>query len=726
MPTISLKIGGMHCASCAANITINLKRKEGVEKAEVNFTAGKANIVYDEGKIKLAEIKKVITETGYQVIENETAPGDGQSHSHGTRSEKMLKLKVIFAVLFSLPLIVRMLWMWEIPGEILGVSFTAWLQHDLAFLVVFIFGFEFHRNALRALRHGQTDMDTLISLGTLAAYGYSTYSMFRGGHLYFESAATITALILLGRYLEFKTRDRASLAMRKLMELGVKEARLLAQDGSEAMVPIGQVKIGDTITVKPGEKIPLDGVVTSGQSNIDESMLSGESLPVYKLSGSEVYGATINQDGAISVEVTKDGDKTVLAQIIKTVEEAQSFKAPAQRLADRIASVFVPVVVGISLLTFVGWILITGDFASGIIAAVSVLVISCPCALGIATPIAIMVGSSVGARRGILIKNGESFERARNIDVIMFDKTGTLTEGKVEVADIVTFSADADSNQVLKIAASLAKNSEHPLSRAVNKYGQEKNVVFVDVDQFKEIPGQGLSGRCRKHGTNILLGNKRLLDANQIAFDNNTIASYKTGDQIGSWLFVVHGKELVGALLLSDRIRKTAKDSVSWVKQLGLAPYMISGDSASVVKHVAAEVGIDNYLYEVMPADKQNEVKKLQAEGKKVAFAGDGINDAPAIVQSDLGIAMGGGTDIAKEAGDIIIMQNDPMKVVEAIKLSQKTFNVIKQNLFWAFFYNVLAIPLAVFGLVNPMIAALAMSFSDLTVISNSMRIYRK
>ncbi|OGF27927.1 copper-translocating P-type ATPase [Candidatus Falkowbacteria bacterium RIFOXYB2_FULL_47_14] len=725
---LSLKISGMHCASCAANITINLKKSAGIESAEVNFTAGKATVEFDETMIDPEKIKKIIKDTGYEIVENGTARE--HEHSHGTREEKSLKKKTIIGILLSAPLLLRMIWMWDIPGAYLGVSATNWVQAGLAFSVVFFLGRQFHRNAAKALFRGQADMDTLISLGTLASYGYSVYAMFAGGDLYFEGAATITTLILLGRWLEFKTRDRASLSMKKLLELGVKKARVLARGGF-VLKDINEVKIGDILFVKAGEKIPLDGEIIDGRSSVDESMLTGESLPVYKEKGADVFGATMNLDGAIKIKVTKNGENTVLAQIIRTVEEAQRFKAPAQRLADKISAVFVPVVVGIAFLTFIGWFLATGDPGEAIINAVAVLVISCPCALGVATPIAIMVGSSVGAKNGILIKNGESFEKAKNADIVVFDKTGTLTEGKPTVEKILKNKKYYFTEEIiLKIAGGLAENSDHPLSRAVFAHAKSLKIKPDRVADSKEVPGRGVYAHCEttaeKLSHVILLGNRRLLSEFGLdtAWADEITERYK--DQGGTLLFTSRGPEVIGAILLTDKLKPGSAEAIKDTKAAGIEPVIISGDSRTSVEAIAKTLGVEKYFAEVLPGDKMAKVREFRKSGKKVVFAGDGINDAPAMIEADLGIAMASGADIAKESGDIIIMQNDPRKIMEAIRLSQKTFRTIRGNLFWAFFYNILAIPLAMAGFISPMIAALAMGLSDVTVIGNSLRIYRR
>jgi len=721
-----LKIKGMHCASCAGNITNNLKKQTGIKSVNVNFVTEKANIEYDKNQISRDEIKKVIEDSGYGVDEGK-AKKHRQGHNHFKNNEKKQKIKAILAIILALPIVIRMIWAWQVPGEIWNISITNWIQHNLAFIVVFILGWQFHKNAFKAVKKFRADMDTLISLGTLAAYFYSLWAMFTNGHLYFESAASITALILLGRFLEFKTKARASQAMKKLMELGVKKARVIGKDGKEIRKNIGEVTVGNIVLVKPGEKIPLDGVVVYGQSSVDESMLSGESLPIFKTKNSNVFGATINQSGLLKIKVTKDDQNTILAQIIKTVEQAQNFKAPIERLADKISSIFVPVVIVIACLTFLGWFLITGIVSKSIIYAVAVLVISCPCALGIATPVAIMVGSSVGARRGILIKNGASFESAKNITTIVFDKTGTLTEGKPQISSIVKNKKYYFTEEVIiKIASSISKNSNHPLSQAIIRRAQQDNIKPIKIYDFKEIPGRGVVGKCAEHKTKLLVGSYNFIAENKIDTEwVEKIIKINENKSI-TILFVAHGDKVVGALLIADRIKKSAKETINKVKAMNIEPIIISGDNKYAVRTVAHQLGAEKYLAEVLPQQKQQEVKKLQKQGQQVIFAGDGINDAPALVQADLGIALASGTDIAKEAGDIIIMQNEPIKIAEAITLSKKTFNTIKQNLFWAFFYNALAIPLAIAGLVNPMIAALTMSFSDITVIGNSLRIYRK
>ena len=724
MKKISLNITGMHCVSCAANIKLSLEKNKAVKQAKINFANKKAYIEFDENKIDIKQISKIIKATGYEV--NDGKSSKHIKHSHMNNDDKKLKFKAFLSIALSAPLILHMFFMWQIPGSFLGVSMTDWVQHDLAFVVVFILGWQFHRNAFKSLMRKQTDMDTLISLGTLSSYFYSVYAMFNSEHVYFEGAATITALILLGRYFETKTKDKANVAMQKLLELGVKNARLILENGKEKEILVENVKIGDILLVKPSEKIPLDGLVIEGSATIDESMLTGESMPILKENGMTVFGATINNDGVIKIKVTKDGENTMLAQIIKTVEEAQNFEAPVQKLADKISSIFVPVVVFISLLTFGTWMMISGNLEMSVFNAVAVLVISCPCALGIATPIAIMVGSSVGAKNGILIKNGESFERAKTIDTIVFDKTGTLTEGKPKVTKIITkHNSELDENKVLSIASSLANLSEHPLSKAVSLHSKNKQITSFSINRFKEIPGIGITGE-NSSKQKIYLGSIKIFSNYGVDdyWAKNLAEEFKNNGE--TILYVIEKQKPLGAIFLADTLKKSAREAVKMVKELSIEPIIISGDNEHTVKKIAKEIGVKKYFSEVMPQDKQAHVKQLQKAGKRVIFAGDGINDAPALVQANLGIAMASGTDIAKEAGDIIIMKNEPIKIAEAVKLSQKTFKVIKMNLFWAFFYNTMAIPLAVMGFVSPMLAALAMGLSDITVIGNSLRLYKK
>lgn len=727
MKKVSIKISDMHCASCALNISRNLSKETGIIKADVNFPMAKANIDYDEKIIDIKKIESVIENTGYHVDHEETS---SRHHDHNKMMMEKLseedkqKKHLLFSLFFAAPVVLSMFWHWQIPGNILGTSNTNIVLVGLAAIVVFGFGYSFHKSTISLLIKRQTSMDTLISLGTMSAFFYSTWALFYGGDLYFDSAATITVLILLGHYLELKTRGRANRAMEKLMQLGAKQAHLIDQNGDIHEIEIEKIKIDNILLVKPGEKMPLDGIIIEGATTTDESMLSGESLPQNKKSGDQVFAATINLNGLIKIKVTKTSNETVFAQILKTVEETQSFKAPIQRLADKISGVFVPVVIFIAFLTWAAWYYYSGNFSLALINAVAVLIISCPCALGIATPIAVMVGASVSAKNGILIKDGESFEKAKKIDTVIFDKTGTLTKGTPQVQNIVS-RKNFDADTVLKIAASLGINSSHPLSQALISKAKEKNVKTITVTNFQEVPGQGMRGECQEHHTKIMAGNLELLRTNDFTITEAEQILNLPENQGATVIFIVHGKELAGYILIADEIKETAFAAIKKIQALNLEPMIISGDNEFVTKTVAEKLGVENFLANVLPQEKQKAVKAIQDQGKKVVFVGDGINDAPSLIQADLGIAMGSGTDIAKEAGNIIILKNDPEKVVQALQLSQKTFTVIKQNLFWAFFYNTLAIPLAAFGLINPMIGAIAMGLSDVNVIGNSLRIYR-
>jgi len=725
MSKTTLKIDGMHCTSCALNINRELTKNSGVKDAKVNFAAEKAEIEFDESVIDINEIKKIISNSGYQVNENADS-SLAIKKQEALAFEKQQRTRLTIATLLTLPVFIRMFWMWEINGHFLEIANTALVMFLLSGLVVFIFGWPFHKNAFKLLIKRQTNMDTLVSMGTLSAFLYSTWAMSHGiTALYFDGAAGITSLILLGKFLELKTKNRASQAMEKLMELGVKKARIIF-DGQEIEKNIDDVLKDEIISIKPGEKIPLDAEIINGETMIDESMLTGESLPVTKNIGSKIYAATINLNGTINARVLTPASESMLSQIIRTVEEAQNFKAPMQKLADRISSIFVPTVIALSVLTFLGWYSVTGDTAHALISAVTVLIISCPCALGLATPIAILVGTSVGAKNGILIKNGEAFEKAKNIDVVVFDKTGTLTIGKPRVEKIITnTNENFTEEKLIKIGASLANKSLHPISQAILFYGQEKNAQLADLENFQENSGQGVTASCRTHKTKLALGNLKLLETLNINIDwaKDLIDNNHNGKTI---VFVAHDYKIAGAFLIADQIKENTKTAIADLNKINLQPMLLSGDNKMSAEIVAREIGITNVIAEVLPTEKLNEIKKLQAVQKKVVFVGDGINDAPSLVQADLGIAMGSGSDIAKETGDIIIIKNDPLKVVEAIKLSRKTFTIIKENLFWAFFYNTLAIPLAMTGLINPMIGALTMGFSDVTIIVNSLRIYRQ
>ncbi len=741
----------MTCTSCAINNEKVLTKTPGIISANVNFATKKAMVEYDADIINEEKVRKVIKDNGYNVEDDHKDHGGPSTGEHGGHDMKMesgdqsehkmvmkngehehldedakkTKTFFIWSAILSAPLVIGMIFKIEIGKELLGLDLAMWFNMILAAVVVFYFGWRFHRMAFKQARKFHANMDTLISLGTVVAFGYSLFAVFTGKEGYFETAAVIITLILLGKYFEAKSTGQASQAMKKLMELGVKKARLLV-NGHVVETDIDEIKIGDILLVKPSEKIPLDGEVLDGLSSVDESMLTGESLPVEKKIGDKVFGATINKNGILKIKVTQIGEGTVLAQIVKTVEEAQMSKAPIQKLADQISGIFVPVVLAIAIATFLAWYFLSGNLTLAIINAVAVLVIACPCALGLATPTAIMVGTGRGAKSGILFKTGDSFERAKNITQIIFDKTGTLTKGQPKVNKIlINPEYNKNERQIIKIAGSLAKMSEHPLSKAVAEYAHGNDSELARLENFSEQEGKGVSAVCAEHKVKVMMGNIKLLNDNNIKTDwvDDIL---KNDESMGTKLFVAHDRQVIGAIMVADEIRPEAIQVVDDLKKMGLKVAMITGDNKKTAQAVAHELNIDNVLAEVLPSEKSAEVKKQQKAGEKVVFVGDGINDAPSLVQADLGIAMGSATDIAKEAGQIILMQNKLEKVVEAIKLSRLTFKTIRQNLFWAFFYNVIAIPAAALGFLNPIIAAAAMAFSSVSVVGNSLRIYRK
>ncbi|HAI73757.1 MAG TPA: heavy metal translocating P-type ATPase [Candidatus Moranbacteria bacterium] len=675
--------------------------------------------------------KKVASQHAGMICDSCSVDSGRHQHQHGSEDMQKNWRTFFWSAIFTLPLLLEMVYKLRTGIKILDMDLIMYAHIFLATIVVFYFGWRFHWMAWKQATYFRANMDTLVSLGTLTAYFYSLwlvaekllFNIEKEGYL--EVAAIIITLILLGKYFEAKSTGQAGEAMKKLIELGVKKARIII-GGQEREIDVDKIKIGSIILVRPSERIPLDGEIIEGESNVDESMLTGESMPVEKKIGAKVFGATMNDDGVLKIKVTQTGEGTVLAQIIKTVEEAQGSKAPIQKLADKISGIFVPLVILIAIASFAGWFFIAKDFSIAVINAIAVLIIACPCALGLATPTAIMVGAGRGAKSGILFKNGESFERAKDISIVVFDKTGTLTKGTPELQRIIANPEfHFDEGQIIRIAAPIAKSSEHPLSKAVADYAKEKNIELGKFDSFREIKGKGLIATCVQHKIEMMLGNKKLLEENSLdtKWADNILEDKNLG--IGTRLFVVHAKRVVGAIILADTARAESRKVIEDLKKMNLKVAMITGDNKNTAQAMAKELGIDQVLAEVLPAQKSSEIKRLQDAGEKVVFVGDGINDAPSLIQADLGIAMGNATDIAKEAGQIILMQNNLQKVVEAILISQKTFLVIRQNLFWAFFYNVAAIPLAIAGVLNPAIAAAAMSFSSVSVILNSLRIAR-
>lgn len=721
MKTTTFNIVGMHCASCVVRNERALKKVKGVHNASVNFGTHSATVEYDEHLVDEKSLHAAIIKGGYKVLTEEST----QAHREMVQKELFVaKQRAIWALLLSIPPVILAMLTIELPVVIAGFNLSVWIQAILSTLVVVGLGWEFHIGMIKQAKMKSANMDTLISIGTLAAIFYSIWAMIAHEmHLYFETGAVIAALILLGRYFEAKSRGQASEAIEKLLQLGAKTARLL-ENGQEREVPVEQVAVGNILLIKPGEKIPVDGKIVKGDTSIDESMLTGESMPVGKHVNDDVFGATININGAIHIEATKVGQDTVLAQIVKMVAEAQVKKAPIQKLADKISGIFVPIVLGIAVVTAIAWYFITGDIAQSIIPAVAVLVIACPCSLGLATPTAIMVGTGLGAKRGILIKNGEALEKGKKVDVVIFDKTGTLTEGKPKVTDAVPCAGDITIENLLLWSASIEKLSEHPLAQAVVNAAKEKNLTIQEVHEFENLAGRGVRGRV---GSDLLLvGSGRLMREFGISADACHQKMEELENQAKTVIAVSKNDIIIGIIAIADTLKEDAKDAVGKLRLAGIETVMITGDNKRTAEAIAKQVGIEKIFAEVLPQDKAEKVKILQRDGLKVAFVGDGINDAPALVQADLGIAVGTGTDIAIEAGNIVLVKGHPLKVVEALALARITFRTIKQNMFWAFFYNVAALPLAAFGLLNPMIAAGAMAFSSVSVVGNSLRIKRQ
>jgi P-type Cu+ transporter len=713
-------IGGMHCAACANRNERALKSLPGVRDAAVNFALRSARVEFDPTMVSERALYDAVAGNGFQVLAPELAQ-DNKARAHRELADA--RMRAVAGLVLTAPVLVLAMLGVDLPWEVAGRNAGLWVQAILSAIVILGIGWEFHRGMARLAVRGAANMDTLISLGTLAALGYSAWALLAGQeHMYFETGAVIAAFILLGRYFEARSRGQASAAIAKLMDLGASTACVI-RDGLEQVLPVDAVRVGDVLLVRPGDKIPVDGEVLEGGSAVDESMLTGESMPALKRPGDPVFGATLNGSGAFRMRATKVGEDTTLAQIVKLVADAQGKKAPIQKLADRISGVFVPVVLGSALLTAFGWFVATGDAYQSIIPAVAVLVIACPCSLGLATPTAIMVGTGIGARRGILIKNGEALQRGEKIDTVVLDKTGTLTEGKPRVTAVV--STAGTEAALLSLAASAEQLSEHPLARAVVAAARAQALAIEPASAFESLTGKGVQAAVA--GTTVVVGSPRLLQERGLVLSAGEQAFVDGHEADGQTVVAVaRGGQLAGFIVIADTLKADAKTAAWQLKGQGLHTVMVTGDNARAAHTIARQLGIDHVLAEVLPQDKAEKVRALQAEGARVAFVGDGINDAPALAQADLGIAMGTGADIAIEAGDIVLVKGSPLKLVEALALSRLTFRTIRQNLFWAFFYNAAAIPLAAFGWLNPMIAAAAMAVSSLSVVGNSLRIRRQ
>jgi heavy metal translocating P-type ATPase len=710
--TITFDVEGMTCASCALRIERVLGKQEGVGEAVVNFAGQEARVAVNH-QVDVEALSTAVAKLGYTVTE--IAEGDDRRSPAERYSEEVIyqRRNVLLAALLTIPLMAL---------SMLGDDST-WqrvTQAILATPVVFIFGAQFHRIAWKRLRSLDATMDTLISVGTLAAYGYSIWALFTDDPVFFETAAMIVTLILLGRFFEARAKGRASQAVTKLLELSAREARVI-RDNSQVMVDPLELRPGERMIVLPGEKIPTDGVVVAGESSVDESMLTGESHPVPRFPGDEVFGATVNQEGRLEVEVTNVGPNTALNRIVKLVEDAQASKAPVQRLADKISGVFVPVVIAIAVLVFIGWMIGSGEVATALRNGVAVLIIACPCALGLATPTAIMVGSGRGAELGVLFKNAEVFERARSIDTVLFDKTGTLTRGAMTLSDVV---ASGNETEFLYRVGSLEAASGHPIGKAVALGAEERGVELGEPETVSAIAGSGVIGNI--DGTQVIIGKPKLIAEHGLLIPTHLEDAMNALERQGKTAFLAGWDgETRGVLAVADTVRETSARAISQLSAEGAAAMMITGDNSITAEAIGHQVGITDIVAEVLPGDKAAEVVALQRSGRTVAFVGDGINDAPALTAADLGMAVGSGTDVAIEAGGIVLVSGDPRLAVTALRLAKATFRTIRQNLGWAFGYNTAAIPLAAAGLLNPMIAAAAMAFSSVSVVTNSLRLRR-
>lgn len=733
--TYTYKVQGMTCAVCASRVERITKKLEGVEDSIVNLNTEKLNITIDQDLVTYADIKRVVEKAGYKLIKEEEVRKDNKLSD----KDKLLR-RLIFSCIFTIPLLIITM------GHMVGMpvpNIIDPMQNPMNFAAfqiiltvpVMVVGYKFYFIGYKNLLKLSPNMDSLIAVGTTAAFLYSLFGMYKiatgddsyAMHLYFEAAVTILTLITLGKYLEAISKGKTSEAIKKLMGLSPKTATIIREE-KEIIIPIDEVIVGDIILVKPGEKLPVDGTIIEGVTSIDESMLTGESIPVEKGIGSKVIGASINKTGFIKYKATKVGKDTALAQIIKLVEDAQGSKAPIAKMADIISSYFVPTVIGLAIIAAVLWVIAGQSLVFALTIFISVLVIACPCALGLATPTAIMVGTGKGAENGVLIKGGEALEITHKVDTIVFDKTGTITEGKPVVTDII--SKEMNKEELLSIAASAEKGSEHPLGEAIIKFAEEKNIRLKEIKNFNAIPGQGIKVIIDEDV--ILLGNLKLMQKNSIEIGVLQEESDKLAEEGKTPMYIAINDSLEGIIAVADIVKSSSVEAIKSLHNMGIKVAMITGDNKKTADAIAKQVGIDIVLSEVLPEDKSNEIKKFQEKNKKVAMVGDGINDAPALAQADVGIAIGSGTDVAMESADIVLIKSDLMDVITAIKLSKATIRNIKQNLGWAFGYNILGIPVAmgvlhIFGgpLLNPMIAAAAMSLSSVSVITNALRLKR-
>ncbi|MGB5289032.1 MAG: heavy metal translocating P-type ATPase [Ignavibacteriaceae bacterium] len=736
---ISAPVEGMTCASCVARVEKSISKIEGIKNVSVNLATEKASFEIEAGLATLPQVERAVEDAGYkidfssinkkaQAVSNQIQPDSKIEYDND------LKKDFLLALILSIPiLLLNMGMMWDGFHNFVLLS-TDVINRILLVLttpVVFISGKRFYKIFWKNLMHFNADMNSLVAIGTGSAFIFSTLitlfpEIFSSeqitSHVYFDTAAVIITLILMGRWLESRAKSKTGSAIKKLIELKPKNVTVL-RNSTEEEIDLDDLLIGDIAVVKPGGKIPADGKIKGGFSTIDESMITGESIPVEKSAGSKVIGGTINKTGSFEFEVTAIGNNSVLGQIIKMVEEAQGSKAPIQKLADKIAAVFVPVIILIAITTFLGWLFLgSGGLNTALINFVAVLIIACPCALGLATPTAIIVGTGKGAQNGILIKNAESLEVSYKIDTIIFDKTGTITTGRPKVSSVYTNRITEE--ELLRIAGSLEQRSEHPLAQAIVSYTKNNGINLDKPDTFESLTGTGLKGLV--NGNEVLIGSSSLMENNSINISEFETTTAKLSEGGKSFVFISINKILKGLIALEDETKSNAKEVVDKLKTMKLKTVLLTGDNNRSAKNIAEKVGFDNFNSEVLPGDKNKIVSEYQNNGRIVAMVGDGINDAPALTQSNIGIAMGTGTDVAIESADIVLISGDLNGVIKSINLSRLTLKTIKQNLFWAFIYNIIGVPLAAFGLLNPMIAALAMSFSSVSVVSNSLRLKGK
>jgi len=745
----TLRIDGMHCASCVSAVEKALNGVEGVETATVNLATETAQVKFNPKLVNLADFVTAVDNVGYEVVTDEEQADETQSAAEIEQDKEQRKIDLASKRMWwswgvTVPII-----LWMLPEMILGYYFLGKITYDIAMLVlssiaIFYPGWDTIRSAWKSATHLAPNMDVLIAMGTLAslATGFVALAI-PAFHNFAGVAGMIMAFHLTGRYVETKAKGRASQAIKKLLTLEAKEA-IVERDGEEIKVPVRMLKKGDIMVVKPGEKIPTDGIVVSGSSSVDESLATGESMPVEKKKDDEVIGATINKNGVLKVKATKVGKDTFLSQVIRMVEEAQGSKVPIQEFADRVTGVFVPVVIGIALLTLAAWLIFPAIFhsvavwASGFIpwvnpgmgatalavyATVAVLVIACPCALGLATPTALMVGSGMGASNGVLIRKGSAIQMMKDVTTIVLDKTGTITEGKPGVTDVISLN-NLPEDEMLHLAAGAETNSEHPLGEAIVNYMKQRNGHLPETEDFEAVTGQGIKALI--NGKKVLVGTQKLMEENGVKIDTVALDDKKKlENQAKTAMFVAVDNRLSGIIAVADKVKEDSKNAIAALKKYGLSPVMITGDNERTAKAIGAEVGIDRVIANVLPDGKADEIKRLQNQGELVAMVGDGINDAPALTQANVGIAIGTGTDVAIESGDLVLVQGELSAVVKAVKLSRATFTKIKQNLFWAFFYNVIMVPLAILGMMHPVLAEIAMAFSSINVVTNSRRLQK-